>query len=155
MIKYQIPDSNQFISFPESVVNKLISYIQLQGETERGGLLFARFKFPEVCISNISLPYRHDIQGIYSFIPNQRHQNIEIFRNYKNGLHFVGEWHTHPQSHPVPSCIDLLSMKDSYLKSRHELNYFLLLILGNTCDFNLTWLSIHNSKTYLKLERMK
>lgn len=151
MISYPIPNSKQYITISTAVIKKLTNNIQKFDNPERGGLLFADFKLPEIYISDISLPYKNDIQKTYYFIPDQEHQQREIVKKFQKGLHFVGEWHTHPQRNPEPSILDINSMRASFLKSNHELNYFILIILSNTENFNNTWISIHDSIPYIKL----
>lgn len=149
---YKIPNSEQYIKISEKVVNKLNKFKQLDNQNETGGLLFAEFKLPDIYITDISLPYKKDIRKPFLFIPNKKHQKKMIKIKYKKGLHFVGEWHTHKQKLPKPSKLDINSMLDSFSKSNHELNYFIMLILGNSTDFNNSWISIHNSKSYIRIE---
>jgi integrative and conjugative element protein (TIGR02256 family) len=148
---YKIPNSEQYIKISDKVINKLNKYKQLNNQSENGGILFAEFKLPEIYISDISSPYHKDTRETFLFVPNKKHQKKVIKTKYMKGLHFVGEWHTHPQKQPNPSQLDINSMKDSFLKSNHELNYFIMLILGNSNDFNNTWISIHNGESYKKL----
>ncbi len=49
---------------------------------------------------------------------------------YARRLHYVGDWHTHPDSIPEPSRRDLASMAECITKSTHALNGFLLVIVG-------------------------
>ena len=46
------------------------------------------------------------------------------------GLHFVGDWHTHPEPTPRPSEDDLKNMQECFAKSVHELRTFAMIILG-------------------------
>ncbi|WP_319478568.1 Mov34/MPN/PAD-1 family protein [Marispirochaeta aestuarii] len=151
-IRYKVPDSIQYISISPLVEENLNNYIQIASQPESGGLLFAEFKLPEIHIADISVPYENDIKRMFLFIPDQKHQQHVIKKKFQKGLHFVGEWHTHPQNHPEPSQLDIYSMRDSFRSSSHELNYFIMLILGNTKDFDRSWVSIHNGETYIKLE---
>lgn len=151
MRKYRIPESKQFVSITSQVIRVLNKYIQKGEQPENGGLLFAEFILPEIRIIDVSHPTKKDIKRKYEFIPDQKYQQIEIYKKFCAGLHFVGEWHTHPQRYPLPSYIDINSMRDSYIKSNKELNYFLMIIIGNSKDFGNAWVSIHNGETYLKL----
>jgi proteasome lid subunit RPN8/RPN11 len=49
---------------------------------------------------------------------------------YREGLHFVGDWHTHPQRTPEPSQKDIDSILDCYRESRKGIRGFLLVIVG-------------------------
>ena len=89
MIVFSIPHSNQYLTVSPSVVRKLLKFVQTNKQQEKGGLLFAEFKLPEIYIADISLPFRNDIQSLFSFIPNQKHQQYEIIKKFRKGLHYV------------------------------------------------------------------
>lgn len=57
-------------------------------------------------------------------------QLADIANCYKEGLHFVGDWHTHPQAIPNPSSVDIRSMIECFNKSKHGLKAFLIIIVG-------------------------
>jgi integrative and conjugative element protein (TIGR02256 family) len=46
------------------------------------------------------------------------------------GLHFIGDWHTHPERVPSPSASDIRSIREAVTRSVHHLNGFVLLIAG-------------------------
>ena len=71
---------------------------------------------------------------------------------FKEGLHFIGEWHTHPQVDPIPSQVDLYSMRDSFLKSKHELEAFVLIIVGTKSPSLSLWISKHNEEGFKRLQ---
>ena len=45
-------------------------------------------------------------------------------------LHYVGDWHTHPEPQPRPSGTDTRSFWDMFRKSRHQLAGFVMIIVG-------------------------
>lgn len=49
---------------------------------------------------------------------------------HRRGLHFIGDWHTHPERIPTPSRSDIRSIRQAVLRSKHHLNGFVLLIAG-------------------------
>ena len=66
----------------------------------------------------------------FSFRPNRAAEQREIDNRHKKGLHFVGDWHTHPEDIPQPSHLDISSMQETVAKSIHSLNGFLMVIVG-------------------------
>ena len=46
------------------------------------------------------------------------------------GLHYVSDWHTHPEPVPRPSPLDAVSIAECVKKSRHLLNGFVLVVVG-------------------------
>ena len=49
---------------------------------------------------------------------------------FKCGWHFVGDWHTHPEPRPTPSRMDISSVQETFIKSRHSLKSLVLVIVG-------------------------
>ena len=67
------------------------------------------------------------------------------------GLHYVGDWHTHPELKPTPASLDISSMKDCFIKSIHELNYFVLTIVGTSPKKANIWVGLINDKKVINL----
>lgn len=124
-------------------------------KTEIGGQLFARFSKSKVQVLMATGPHATDKRGWSWFRPDIRNQNTEIKRLFKNGLHFVGDWHTHPEGAPSPSSWDMESMEDCFKKSRHELKAFLMVIVGRAEFPKGLWVSLHNEKTWERLAPSK
>ncbi len=117
---------------------------------EVGGQLFAEFSPGRVCIRVATGPANEDKRGRFWFIPNQQRQNAEIQKLFKERLHFVGDWHTHPEPIPSPSGTDLKSMQDCFSKSRHQLKSFVMVIVGQA-DFPAgLWVSLHDKEGYYR-----
>lgn len=81
-----------------------------------------------------------------SFIPNRIAERREITRLFKSGLHYVGDWHTHPEPRPVPSETDAESFKDMYQKSRHNLASFVMIIVGTAASEEGLYVGLCNDK---------
>jgi len=81
----------------------------------------------------------------FGFRPNRKAEQQEIVERFTAGLHYVGDWHTHPESSPKPSSTDLSSMNDMVSASRHELPGFLMMIVGTRPGPSGIWLSIHHA----------
>jgi integrative and conjugative element protein (TIGR02256 family) len=131
MIVYPIPSSTQRIVLPLAVVQRFHRYQQKRWwQKEAGGQLFARFDLPDIVVEEATGPRRSDWRTRYAYHPNRSAEQKEIAARHANGLHFVGDWHTHPETLPVPSRDDADSMKDLVVRSKHSLNGFLLVIVG-------------------------
>ncbi len=113
-------------------------------EEERG----RSFSIPEL-YSNVT-----DERWRMLFVPNRILQRRLIKKYFKIGRHFVGEWHTHPEPNPTPSGLDLKSMSEAFLKSQHELNYFIMAIIGNKPDVLNIWVSAHNGLSHYRLNEV-
>jgi integrative and conjugative element protein (TIGR02256 family) len=99
-------------------------------DKEAEGQLFAKFSGPDVQIVEATMPSLLDLRGRFSFRPNRLLQRRQIRERYARGLHFVGDWHTHPEVHPAPSLEDIVGMQDCFRRSTHDLGAFFMLILG-------------------------
>lgn len=134
------------IRFSSGVVEHFATHRQ-QGrvKTEIGGQLFAQFERGEVRVVRVTGPNAADKRGWTWFRPNLRKQNVEIQQLFQEGLHFVGDWHTHPEREPTPSSWDTESMKDCFKKSRHQLKAFLMVIVGRADFPSGLRVSLHQS----------
>jgi len=99
-------------------------------QREAGGQLFARFSGSETIIVDATPPTRSDRRRRTAFEPNRRAQHAEIRKRFDAGLHFVGDWHSHPEPVPSPSRLDLESMRDCIRQSQHDLKALVLVIVG-------------------------
>jgi integrative and conjugative element protein (TIGR02256 family) len=117
---------------------------------EVGGQLFAEFLPGRVCIRIATGPANEDKRGRFWFVPNQNRQNAEIQKLFKERLHFVGDWHTHPELVPSPSGTDLASMQDCFKKSRHQLKSFVMAIVGQADFPEGLWVSLHDKKGFCR-----
>ncbi|WP_394072902.1 Mov34/MPN/PAD-1 family protein [Xanthobacter autotrophicus] len=112
---------------------------------EAGGQLFARIHGDEWSVEQATGPRQSDLRSRFGFRPNRKAEQQEIGERFTAGLHYVGDWHTHPESSPKPSSTDISSMKDMVSASRHELAGFLMMIVGTRPGPSGIWLSIHRA----------
>ncbi|MCJ2128603.1 Mov34/MPN/PAD-1 family protein [Methylobacterium sp. E-045] len=97
---------------------------------EAGGQLFARFSGNEVVVEVATGPRWRDRRTRHSYEPHRPSEQREIDRHHRRGFHFVGDWHTHAEERPRPSALDLESMAESFARSSHRLNAFVMVIVG-------------------------
>ena len=132
VIKYTLEESGQILIFTKATIKHLERHRQLHSNSrEAGGQLFARFEGKNIWIERATGPRRTDRRTPTTFAPNRRAERREIKRLFKEGLHYVGDWHTHPESSPYPSQIDIHNFMKMFNESRHKLASFVIVILGN------------------------
>jgi integrative and conjugative element protein (TIGR02256 family) len=94
-----------------TVTEKIDRYLRApENTTEAGGILIGSYRGPHIEITECSEPLRRDRRARLRFDRDDPgHQNLAKERWKESGriLTFVGEWHTHPESFPTPSSIDL------------------------------------------------
>ena len=133
VIVYSIGTSGQRIIIEDSAVEHLLQHRQLWWyRKEAGGQLFARIEGDCLHVVEATGPRRTDRRTRTGYHPDRRAEQAEIAERHPKGLHFVGDWHTHSDTEPQPSGRDLSSMAECFSKSAHNLNGFLLLIVGTT-----------------------
>ena len=133
MIAYPIGTSGQVLVLADRVLKHVSKFRQRRWyQRETGGQLFARFGGSQIVIEEATGPRATDRRTRASYIPDRTTEQIEIDGQRANGLHYIGDWHTHPEPHPYPSPRDTASIAECVAKSTHELNGFVLLIVGRT-----------------------
>lgn len=149
---YRYGETGQSIVITYSVIDVFTRHQQTSSAApEAGGLLFARI-YPNVIeIVTATEPTKSDIRSRFLFKSSRQTAKTLIKEKFKDGLHFVGEWHTHPEPEPTPSSIDLKSMAESFARSIHQLDHFIMIIVGNQVGEMKLWVSMHNSKHVLPL----
>ena len=152
--RFALPDSSQTLILMPSTLMVFARYRQTRNQPEAGGLLFAEFDLPFIRIVEASSPHAKDKRWRTLFMPNRTLQRKRIKELFLAGRHFVGEWHTHPEPDPTPSSLDIESMSDAFEKSSHNLNYFLMVIVGNRTDRLQIWVSAHNKFRSFRLPEL-
>jgi len=151
---FSFPDSDQRIVFEPDALSVLSAHRQNEGAPEAGGLLFAEFDLPMIRVVKVSPPHIKDQRWRTLFIPDRRRQRSLIKKMFEQNLHFIGEWHTHPIEIPNPSMLDLESMSDSFRKSKHELDCFIMVIVRSCMTELDLWVSAHDGKGYFPLKEI-
>lgn len=130
-IVYTMSDSPQRVILAPEVIKVFREHKQRSHDApEVGGQLFARFIDGDVLIKYATGPLDGDRHDRYNFTPCRKQENRDIRRLFRNHLHFVGDWHTHPQTVPKPSQTDIESIAECFRLSRHELLGFVLIVVG-------------------------
>ena len=116
-----------------------------------GGQLFARLTNSNIEVCKATVTRTKDRRGRFFFLPDRKEENKEIQSCFLDGLHYVGDWHTHPQELPTPSQEDLNSIAECFKKSKHELKAFLLVIVGISEPPQGLWVGWHDGNSTTRL----
>jgi integrative and conjugative element protein (TIGR02256 family) len=124
------------IKLPAEVIASINGYIQNdKRKPEAGGVMLGRYIImsQDIVIDKVSFPMPGDRATRTTFFRKKRaHQQI-IDKEWGASNHtctYLGEWHTHPESHPSPSCIDEFSWKMKLKKDIFDSDYLFFLIVG-------------------------
>jgi integrative and conjugative element protein (TIGR02256 family) len=119
------------IVLTKSALSTINRYQQVASrDKEAGGQLFAKFEGADTVIIEATHPKWLDRRTRYGFRPNRWLQQLEIRDRHTKGLHFVGDWHTHPESVPNPSREDIFNMIECFNLSHHDLQAFVMVVIG-------------------------
>jgi len=128
---YEKESGGPTVTFSEAAISTMTRHRQTDAKSkEAGGQLFAKFEGNNTVVIGATEPKTLDSRARCRFIPNRWLQQMEIKSLHREGKHFVGDWHTHPEPIPSPSGEDIKSMVECFRKSRHELKAFLMVIVG-------------------------
>ena len=148
--------SGECLLLSESVLSTMYRFRQNSPiSREAGGQLFASISERQVTIVAATEPGILDIRRRFGFQPSRKAAQKAIDRHYALGLHFVGEWHTHPERHPTPSNSDLESMSEMVTLSSHALSGYIMLILGTEVGYEGLHASIHKNQGWQRLTPCK
>lgn len=99
-------------------------------DTEAGGPLFSSDPGLDVEVSWCAGPFPRDRRTRHGYIPHRPSVQREIDNRHSVGQHFIGTWHTHPSVQPIASGSNVRSIGNLFKKSVHDLNLFLMIIVG-------------------------
>jgi integrative and conjugative element protein (TIGR02256 family) len=152
-VRYQIGESGQYLTFEKNVLDHFDKWRQLGSiMPEAGGQLFGTVEDQCIILKRATGPRRSDRRGRFFFVADRFAERREIGALHKSGLHYFGDWHTHPQTVPTPSGTDLASMADLFARSKHELNAFLMVIVCTTGFPDGLHVSLHETSAWSKLQ---
>ncbi|QCP48322.1 hypothetical protein FAZ95_03455 [Trinickia violacea] len=121
------------VELTDDVLDTLYRYRQIKAtSSEAGGQLFARFDADRMVILCATEPTTKSRRGRTFFWPSRRDEQQEIEALFADGLHYVGDWHSHPESFPEPSSADIDKIQGIYGNSKHDLNCMMMLIVGTS-----------------------
>ena len=144
-IKFEEIKTRITLTFSPDVIQHFYSNRQINLDYEVGGQLFARFLAGgEVLIEKVTGPRDVDSKLRNFFKPDKRIEQQEINTLFKEGYHYLGDWHTHPEKTPSPSIEDIKNIGNIFRKSRHSLNHFVLVIVGQIASPDGLYVALHD-----------
>ncbi len=152
VIEYTIGQSAQILVITDIVLSHLRKKQQRHlWSREAGGQLFATLNGNTITVTDATGPRKTDKRNRHSYIPDRLLEQEEITDFYSRGFHYIGDWHTHPQESPVPSDVDRQNLAEMVQLSKHDLNGFLMLIIGVGEIPNSIYATISNGTKFLRL----
>lgn len=153
-IAFRLPWKAGVVVFEVPVLLHFMNYRQAKClSAEAGGQLFAVIDDPKILrIVEATGPRPTDRRSMFGYRPDRAAEKVEIADRYARGLHFVGDWHTHPQSVPSPPGTDIESIEETVAHSKYDIPGFLLVIVGRLSFPGGLYVSFHGRKGSKVLE---
>lgn len=126
------------IKLPVDLITSIHVYIQDdRKKPEAGGVMMGRhiIDSQDVVIDKITFPMPGDRATRTTFFRKKRAHQMIIDREWDASNHtctYLGEWHTHPESHPSPSCIDRYNWKRKLKNDIIDSDSLFFLIVGTS-----------------------
>jgi integrative and conjugative element protein (TIGR02256 family) len=124
------------IELGSAVVAVLDRYRQLEaGAQEAGGMLLGRLisESNDLVIDEATEPGKRDRKGRYFFFRGRSHAQKrvdEVWYRSHCTVNYLGEWHSHPEDDPSPSCADINNWRRISSKARYEQDCLAFVIAG-------------------------
>lgn len=132
-MRYSIGDSGEVVEFSAAVMERFDKNRQRRfWQAEAGGQLFANLSPGLISIAMATGPRPTDLRTPFSYVPDREAERREIADLRPLGWHYVGDWHTHPQSVPSPSGRDIRTVVSTVRKSQLVLSGVVMVIVGRS-----------------------
>ena len=99
---------------------------------ESGGYIvgYQHQKTGNISLENVSHPYSLDVKTRVIFDIRDPRHNIFLKKAERKKSYYMGVWHTHPQTVPIPSNIDWDDWRETLLSDKTGSQYVFFLIAG-------------------------
>ena len=133
---YTLPNNLGVVEFTVDVLEYFSRYQQKCVKAkEAGGQLFWKLAAQgHRQLVLVTGPRKCDKRTRTSYKSDWRAEQREIDKLYKKELHWLGDWHTHPELIPKPSTVDIQTIKEVYSKTQYRGPGILMVVVG-TKDF--------------------
>ena len=155
-VSYYSEETKVTVIMTEHVADYLREKKQRRGR-ERGGQLFGRIddQTATLTVTEVTGGKPSLLSGLFFYKPNIKHEQKEIDGLYAQGLHYLGDWHTHPEQNPTPSAIDVKYLSGVFRKSQKDIRYFIMCIVGLAEPDDDFYLGLQNSQAHFKMNLVR
>lgn len=130
--KYQLPNG-KIVDILSNVIDEISPWLQLREEDpESGGYIlgYQHYKTNNITLEFVTSPQKNDLRSRVRFVLRDLLHNKIMRSASKNKSYYMGVWHTHPQTIPCPSDIDLRDWVISMKSEKTASNYIFFIIAG-------------------------
>jgi integrative and conjugative element protein (TIGR02256 family) len=124
------PEEGQFVVVPQTVVEAALEFQRPPFDTaEAGGILIGQYRGPHIELVTCTVPLQGDVRTKFGFERNDAGHAArakEAWERSGRVQTFVGEWHTHPEDHPIPSHVDFRTWRQLQRELRDDPLVFMI-----------------------------
>lgn len=134
-MRFQRPGSG-IVEFTPAAVESMLAHRQLRlGDREAGGILLGRRinGTADVVVDEASRPATADRASRFRFFRARRPAQERVIAAWQSSAatrNYLGDWHTHPEDTPTPSCIDRKNWNRIVRRARFEQPFLFFVIVG-------------------------
>lgn len=131
-VKIILPNG-KIVDILSSVLDEIRKWLQDKNEKpESGGYIvgYQHERTGNVSLEAISHPYFFDMKNRIRFDIRDLRHNMFLKKALRRKSYYMGVWHTHPQSVPVPSFIDLDDWNKTMRSDKTGCQYVFFIIAG-------------------------
>lgn len=131
MISYSAVRPQVEVKLSATILTTLSEEARKAGRDETGGILIGFYEGEFTAVVDEIAPMPKDSSFGRSWFRRGRHGLEELLQNrWQKGLHYLGEWHSHPGGDPAPSGPDSTAMHRIAVDPLYRCPAPLLLIVG-------------------------
>lgn len=106
-----------------------------KNDAEAGGIMLGRLILDcsDVIVDDATKPHPDDKRSRLFFWrsnKNAQQRVVDAWNGSSGTQIYLGEWHTHPEDVPKPSCVDIQNWNRILGRSRFEQGFLLFVIIG-------------------------
>lgn len=125
----------QRLIFVPRAVEQMQAFAQRRWwNAEAGGVLLGRHLLDshDVVVDEVTTPQASDRRSRFSFFRSRLHETLarERWQMQSSTMAYLGLWHTHPESDPMPSGIDRHDWTQAVSRDNYEGNRLFFPIVG-------------------------
>jgi integrative and conjugative element protein (TIGR02256 family) len=113
---------------------------------ESGGQMFGVVENGNIIVTEVTGLRKKDVRTRTSLTIDIPSANAEIAEHFERGLHYLGDWHTHPQDVPEPSQTDRENAGRLFKAAANRPCLVMAIVARNR-----TYVGVHNAKTMIPL----
>lgn len=119
------------------VLERLRPFRQIEPTAEEaGGILLGFRRGPHLHVTSVTTPGAADSRSRYSFVRQDRVHQARATNGWKQSggyLDYLGEWHTHPETVPTPSALDLMEWRKICITTNEPMIFLIVGQAGHWC----------------------